>query len=178
MCSRRSSGGRARGARARDAASGSPERARGVGSPRAGSGMTDSSALYQEIILDHNRRPRNFRVLTDATVRGARRSIRSAATSSPSTCKWMAIESSTRVSGKRLRDLASVGVDDDDARDGKDASRGGRAVRAVPRARDGTDADRTTACLRRCGVRGRGAAAAAGEVRGARVAHAARCVAE
>ena len=30
--------------------------------------MTDKSALYQEVILDHNRRPRNFRVLPDATV--------------------------------------------------------------------------------------------------------------
>jgi nitrogen fixation protein NifU and related proteins len=30
--------------------------------------MTDRSALYQEVILDHNRRPRNFRVLPDATV--------------------------------------------------------------------------------------------------------------
>ena len=30
--------------------------------------MTDGSALYQEVILDHNRRPRNFRVLPDATV--------------------------------------------------------------------------------------------------------------
>jgi nitrogen fixation protein NifU and related proteins len=30
--------------------------------------MTDTSALYQELILDHNRRPRNFRVLPDATV--------------------------------------------------------------------------------------------------------------
>jgi nitrogen fixation protein NifU and related proteins len=30
--------------------------------------MTDRSALYQEVILDHNRRPRNFRVLPGATV--------------------------------------------------------------------------------------------------------------
>ena len=30
--------------------------------------MTDRSALYQEVILDHNRRPRNFRVLPEATV--------------------------------------------------------------------------------------------------------------
>ena len=30
--------------------------------------MTERSALYQEVILDHNRRPRNFRVLPDATV--------------------------------------------------------------------------------------------------------------
>ena len=30
--------------------------------------MTEGSALYQEVILDHNRRPRNFRVLPDATV--------------------------------------------------------------------------------------------------------------
>ncbi len=30
--------------------------------------MTDSSALYQEVILDHNRRPRNYGVLADATV--------------------------------------------------------------------------------------------------------------
>ena len=28
--------------------------------------MSDLSALYQEVILDHNRRPRNFRVLEDA----------------------------------------------------------------------------------------------------------------
>ncbi|MBA2685116.1 MAG: SUF system NifU family Fe-S cluster assembly protein [Gemmatimonadaceae bacterium] len=30
--------------------------------------MTDTSALYQEVILDHNRRPRNFSVMADATV--------------------------------------------------------------------------------------------------------------
>ena len=30
--------------------------------------MTDTSALYQEVILDHNRRPRNFCVMADATV--------------------------------------------------------------------------------------------------------------
>src|ERR1051325_11951296 len=29
--------------------------------------MSDLSDLYQEVILDHNRRPRNFGVLTDAT---------------------------------------------------------------------------------------------------------------
>ena len=29
--------------------------------------MSDLSDLYQEVILDHNRRPRNFRVLADAT---------------------------------------------------------------------------------------------------------------
>jgi nitrogen fixation protein NifU and related proteins len=29
--------------------------------------MSDLSDLYQEVILDHNRRPRNFRVLGDAT---------------------------------------------------------------------------------------------------------------
>ena len=29
--------------------------------------MTDLSALYQEVILDHNRNPRNFRELPDAT---------------------------------------------------------------------------------------------------------------
>jgi nitrogen fixation NifU-like protein len=30
--------------------------------------MSDTSALYQEVILDHNRRPRNFSVMADATV--------------------------------------------------------------------------------------------------------------
>ena len=30
--------------------------------------MADTSALYQEIILDHNRRPRNYGPLADATV--------------------------------------------------------------------------------------------------------------
>ena len=29
--------------------------------------MSDLSELYQEVILDHNRRPRNFRALDDAT---------------------------------------------------------------------------------------------------------------
>ena len=31
--------------------------------------MSELSDLYQEVILDHNRRPRNFRVLADATNR-------------------------------------------------------------------------------------------------------------
>ena len=31
--------------------------------------MTDLSALYQEVILDHNRNPRNFREIVDATRR-------------------------------------------------------------------------------------------------------------
>ncbi|MEO8878970.1 MAG: Fe-S cluster assembly sulfur transfer protein SufU [Gemmatimonadaceae bacterium] len=30
--------------------------------------MTDTSALYQEVILDHNRRPRNYGPLANATV--------------------------------------------------------------------------------------------------------------
>ena len=30
--------------------------------------MTDTSALYQEMILDHNRRPRNYSVMADATI--------------------------------------------------------------------------------------------------------------
>ena len=29
--------------------------------------MSDLSELYQEVILDHNRRPRNFRVIDPAT---------------------------------------------------------------------------------------------------------------
>jgi nitrogen fixation NifU-like protein len=31
--------------------------------------MADLSALYQEVILDHSKRPRNFRVIDDATAR-------------------------------------------------------------------------------------------------------------
>jgi nitrogen fixation protein NifU and related proteins len=31
--------------------------------------VTDLSDLYQEVILDHNRRPRNFHAITDATHR-------------------------------------------------------------------------------------------------------------
>ena len=31
--------------------------------------MADLSGLYQEVILDHSKRPRNFRVMEDATVR-------------------------------------------------------------------------------------------------------------
>ena len=31
--------------------------------------MSDLTELYQEVILDHNRRPRNFRMIDDATCR-------------------------------------------------------------------------------------------------------------
>ncbi len=45
--------------------------------------MSDLSDLYQEVILDHNRRPRNFRVL-DAATHQAEGTIRSAAIASSS----------------------------------------------------------------------------------------------
>ena len=34
--------------------------------------MSDLKALYQEIILDHNRNPRNFKIMEDATLFGGR----------------------------------------------------------------------------------------------------------
>ena len=42
--------------------------------------------LYQEVILDHNRRPRNFRALEDGHAR-RRATTRCAATASPSICE-------------------------------------------------------------------------------------------
>ena len=41
--------------------------------------MTRLSALYQDLILDHNRSPQNYRPMEDAN-RGSRGTIRSAAT--------------------------------------------------------------------------------------------------
>ena len=46
--------------------------------------MRDLSELYQEVILDHNRRPRNFRVLEPPTPSRRRATIRSAAIGSSS----------------------------------------------------------------------------------------------
>ena len=42
--------------------------------------MSDLTDLYQEVILDHNRRPRNFGVLRGPIAQRARATIRSAAT--------------------------------------------------------------------------------------------------
>ena len=63
-----------RGGRAGDDRSGAQFewRARGWSDSHPTSGLTvvtDTDALYQEIILEHNRKPRNFRVMPDATVR-------------------------------------------------------------------------------------------------------------
>src|SRR5690242_11892543 len=76
-----------------------------------------------------------------------------------------------------MRHLARVGVDDDHPREGKNARRGGCDDRAVPRARYGADSGGRSAILP-ARVRGRGAPAAAREVRGAGLAHTARRVGE
>ena len=41
--------------------------------------MSELTDLYQEVILDHNRRPHNFRVIDDANRRSRRATTRSAA---------------------------------------------------------------------------------------------------
>ena len=41
--------------------------------------MADPKALYQEVILDHNRKPRNFGTLENASHTGRRATIRCAA---------------------------------------------------------------------------------------------------
>ena len=37
--------------------------------------MSDLSELYQQVILDHNRKPRNFRKLEQATRKGAAHTV-------------------------------------------------------------------------------------------------------
>ena len=48
--------------------------------------MSDLRELYQEIILDHNRRPQELRRAGAGQPRGDRATTRSAATGSPSRC--------------------------------------------------------------------------------------------
>ena len=49
--------------------------------------MADSKQLYQEVILDHNRKPRNWGALADGDAPGGGRTIRCAAITSASTLK-------------------------------------------------------------------------------------------
>ena len=54
----------------------------------------DLSELYQQVILDHSRKPRNFHVLPDAN-RSAEATIRCAAIISPFFSSWKTTSSRT-----------------------------------------------------------------------------------
>ena len=111
--------------------------------------MTDTSALYQEVILDHNRRPRNYSVLADATIE--ERGI------NPLCGDELTLY--LRMDGDRIADASFQGSGCaisrasasmmTDAREGEDARRGGGAHRAVSRACHGEERPRAT-CRHRC----------------------------
>ena len=95
--------------------------------------MSDLTDLYQEVILDHNRRPRNFRAMDEAeshpgglqpAVRGSLDALRQARGRS---------HRRRGVSGIGLRHLQSVRVADDRSAEGQDRRRGTRVVRQVSR---------------------------------------------
>ena len=125
---------------------------------RSLSSMT-TDALYQEIILEHNRKPRNFREMADAdrTIEGRNPLCGDALT------LWVKLDGDAiaDVSFTRpgLRDLEGVGVADDDGGEGKDARRGRGAVRSVSRAGDGQArrsraGSRSARCARSAACRG------------------------
>ena len=112
-------------------------RGRGTGcGARQGQGdvrlMDDLRELYQEVILDHGKHPRNFRQPEDCN--------RQAEGDNP-LCgdqldglpegRWRRDRAGRRLPGARLRHLDGVGLDDDRDRPGQDRGRGPRAVRAL-----------------------------------------------
>ena len=116
--------------------------------------MSDLSDLYQEVILDHNRRPRNFRALDDAEPPRRRLQPALRRSAEPVSCRSTDdVITDVGVPGLGLRDLEGLGVADDRQRQGTTGRRGARAVRAV--SPDGDDAARP-------GGRGPGQAVGAG----------------
>ena len=93
--------------------------------------VSDTEALYQEIILEHNRKPRNFREMPDAdrTIEGRNPLCGDALT------LWLKFDDDRdrrrQLQGAGMRDLASLGVADDGGGQGKEPRRSRGAVRAV-----------------------------------------------
>ena len=87
--------------------------------------MSDLRDLYQEVILDHSKRPRNFRALAGAEPQAPRATTRSAATARPCYLERRRRRRSRTSSfeGIGLRDLDRVGLDDDREPQGQDAAR-------------------------------------------------------
>ena len=94
---------------------------------------SDLRDLYQEVILDHSKRPRNFRALAGAEPqgRGLQPALRRPGDGLPRARRRRA--AGRRLPGRRLRDLDRLGLDDDREPQGQDARRGRGALRALPR---------------------------------------------
>ena len=77
--------------------------------------MSDLRDLYQEVILDHNKRPRNFRALPDAEPPAPRATTRSAATAMTvyRASSTDDVHQGRRLPGRGLRDLDGLRLDDD-----------------------------------------------------------------
>ena len=102
--------------------------------------MADLRDLYQEVILEHSKAPRNFRELADGRTTKPKASIRSAATASPSICDMDGrFHPRHQLSGLRLRHLQGVGVDDDAEPEGQDQERSRRVVQSLSRRGHGPD---------------------------------------
>ena len=95
--------------------------------------MNELQELYREVILDHNRRPRNFGELADAdsVIEGVNplcgdklTLVREAKDGTVTDIK---------LQGQRLRDFGCVVVADDGARKGRDGGRDTAAVRQSSR---------------------------------------------
>ena len=139
-------------------------------------GRCDSKQLYQEVILDHNRKPRNWGALADAT--------HQAEGHNPLCGDHLSVTLEARrrrggrdhLPGRVVRDLQGVGVDDDDRGQGQEPR--GDAEQLIREFRDMATGklDLGGAAPPRAadGVRRRARPADAREVRDPAVAHAAR----
>ena len=85
--------------------------------------MSDLRELYQEVILDHNKTPRNFGRLDGARTARPRATTRSAATSITvyADASTDDVVKDVALRGLGLRDLDGLGVADDREREGHGA---------------------------------------------------------
>ena len=99
--------------------------------------MPDLRELYQEVILEHSKAPRNYRELATANHK---------AEGYNPLCGdhftvYLDLEGDSiqrhRLPGLRLRDFQGVGVHDDAEREGQDQGGSGKTLRPVPQAGDG-----------------------------------------
>ena len=105
--------------------------------PAAGAGdlrlMSDLRDLYQEVILDHGRKPRNFRRLPAATCEAKGDNPLCGDRVTVYLKVKDGIVEDVDLRGPRLRHLDGLRLADDRSAQGQDGSRGARALRPLPR---------------------------------------------
>ena len=137
--------------------------------------MDELRELYQATILDHNKKPRNFRVIEDAPLHADGHNP----LCGDKLTVYVALDDDDRVvdaafEGERLRDLDRVRLDDDRTHQGQDAEEVERDFETFHElVTSACDAPVRHRCPRQArGVLGRARVPDAGQVRDVGVAHA------